>query len=180
MDGLSPPVQVTAVLGEDRTMTLQEILTKVSDIPASANTVVYLDGGIRPDGIRPDGIRPDNSQEYFRLYPNPQDVTKYFLIKATDIKGDPCEWTKDEMLHAGFVGTKLYRLAIARGTQVQLIQVSTGRLGETIPGNASATSAKDFCSVNDIRCVDGERQRCVFSPISGPFWEPTGEKCKCP
>lgn len=98
---------------------------------AQDHAVTYLHGA----------IEPDHAPAYFRLYSNPHHRRSYLLVKKTDVAGDVYEWTGEEARQAGFVGTKVYRVPLQFGTEVQAVSIAIVRVGPTSETKTAAKSA---------------------------------------
>jgi hypothetical protein len=152
-------------------MKLDEILSaKTAQVaPVQDHAIIFLNGAIEPDPER----------EYFRIYSDPNNRRAYCLVRKADVTLDVHEWTSEELSRAGFVGTKVYRVPLRHGCEILTVSVRVEKLGETLAGDKVGASEPAVCAVGDIRCIDGERQRCIFSSTTGPFWHTEGA-CKCP
>ena len=80
-------------------------------------------------------VAPDTTPKLIRIYRDPTNKRSYWLLKASDILGDPTEWTTEEKVHAGLVGENMYKLHVRHGTEFQTVEVTIEKLGETLAGD---------------------------------------------
>ena len=108
-------------------MNLNSILTqKDARVPTTQeHGTVYLHGA----------VEPDHDETMFRLYPDPSDRRSFFIIRREDVGGDFHEWSKEELIQAGFVGAKVFRVPLKHGTVVQSVSVKIQKIGVTISAN---------------------------------------------
>lgn len=99
-------------------MLLDEVLSKQTVSSPGAASTYYVSGEIQPDG----------DPEYFRLYTDPSDHATYHLLRRADAP-EVYPLTREEMVHAGVVGSAMYRLRLKYGTVVQRVSISTSTLG---------------------------------------------------
>lgn len=123
-------------------MKLDDVLTKASKVSqAHDHTVVYLRGA----------VETDHDPAYFRLYRKPQNRRSYLLVKKEDLAGDLHQWSLEETIHAGFVGTTIYNVPVRIGSQVQGVSVTLHKIGELAAGKVATAKDQVCCCDN---CVD--------------------------
>jgi hypothetical protein len=113
-------------------MKLDDVLNAGAEVSQAQNHAVFYFHG---------AIESDHNPAYFRLYSNPHHRRSYMLVKKTDVAGDLYEWTSEETSQAGFIGTKVYRVPLQFGTEVQVVSVAIVRVGPTSAAKTAAKSA---------------------------------------
>lgn len=104
-------------------MNVDEVLAHAkAAVSAVDHKVLFMNGS----------IEADHDGSLFRLYPDPADRRSYYVLKRADAVGDLHEFSQEEMVQAGFVGAKLFRVALRASCEVQAVSVIVHRLGETI------------------------------------------------
>lgn len=103
-----------------------------------------------------------------RVYGDPKQTSRYFLLNSSDIVGDVTPLSKEYLESINLVGFPVFRLSVKRGTSVQYVSISVEKLGETVeaptagskknmsPGDCHATSG---CTSGC--CTEAENGRCV-------------------
>ncbi len=124
-------------------MKLDDVLKAAAKVSQPQDhALVYLHGA----------VESDHDPAYFRLYRIPHDRRSYMLVKKADVAGDLYEWTSEEAHQAGFVGTKVYRVPLQFGTEVQIVAVAIIRVE---PTNSAKTAAKSAIVRPASGCTDG-------------------------
>ncbi|MCC3379885.1 hypothetical protein ACFQ5D_09295 [Paenibacillus farraposensis] len=97
----------------------------------SSEEIIYFDGCIL-----------DDDSEYFRLFLNPKDYTRYFRVKKTDVAGDLYEYDEENMRKLGVIpllgftpnnSFKMYQVPIKVGTDIDFIHVQKATVGVKYP-----------------------------------------------
>ena len=117
-------------------MQLDDLLSKATLATSPDHLTVYLNGS----------IDLDHDKASFRIYSRPENRRSYLLLKRADVAGEILSSRRrgDE---AGFVASKVHRVPLKFGAEVQRISVSISKLGETRP----ASSSSRFAGVRDRR-----------------------------
>jgi hypothetical protein len=132
-------------------MKLDDVLKAAAKVSqAQDHAVVYLQGA----------IESDHDPAYFRLYGNPNHRCSYMLVKKADVASDLYEWTNEEANQAGFVGTKVYRVPLQFGTEVQVVSIAIIRVE---PTSAAKTAAKGAI----VRPASGRSSGLVYACVPG-------------
>jgi hypothetical protein len=114
-------------------------------------------------------LESDPSEGFFRIYTNPDNQRSFYRVREDTVVGEIYEWTAAELVQAGLVGVRVFRVGLRYGTEIQHVVIRFEKMGETIEATSSARMAKR--GVNEgCRSADG----CAsFECCTG------GDKCVC-
>jgi hypothetical protein len=96
-------------------------------------------------------LEADHNAAIFRLYPNAEKRSRYFLIPKAAV-ADVYKWTPDEVAATGLAGQSRYRVALPHGTTVQLVSISHHRVGEGSKAKKASTADDCACQGPDDGC----------------------------